>query len=217
MPWPILLLSLLLSGPLLVAAEDEPDLAKAPEMSPENCARRPPEKLYLRLLTKEHHVDGVSSSQASQDDFCFIYQQQLQKFVDAHYPSAGKYRKGVQAAFHGAMHFIEALWDPWGLKHEDERLEAQVEWIIYQGAKRYFAPDENGVCTPSGVEQYALVMAGKFGTGPSFDDRALPYLHEAIDQLTKATVDEGAEERHARWYFSHELYRFLKSYSKRPE
>lgn len=193
------------------------DLSDLPEMAPEECAKYQPAELYNRLVTREPHPLGIDSSLRGEDDFHENYRSQLQKYVDAHYPDARKYREEMHAAFHSMMHFIEEVYAPMGLKHHDEHVGGEVEWIIFQAEKKkYHMPDRNKRAATD-VEEYALAMSKRFGRNWRFDDLALPHLHDAILHLIKATGEDGMPDKHMRWYFAYELEHFLAAYSKKPK
>ena len=209
----VTLLFLLMAGALAHVV----DLSDLPEMAPEQCAKFPPADLYARLVNKKPHPLGIDSSWGGEDDFYDNYRRQLQKYVDAHYPDARKYREEIHAAFHSMMHFIEELWQPMGLKHHDEHVGGDVEWIILQAEKKKYLMLEKNIRTATEVEEYALAMSKRFGRNLRFDDLALPHLQDAILHLIKATGEDGMPDTHMRWYFAYELERFLAAYSKKPK
>ena len=207
MKFRILSLVLLLMSAAQVLPADE--LASHPEVSPERCAELPPSELYERLTSAEHRVSEVGTSLAGQNHFCTVYQQQLQKFVDQHYPRAREYRKPLTDAFLSMVSFIEEIYAHNMIKHLRERTSAQVEWFILQAEKDNYVPWRETSYNVRDIERLALVMLDGNSRGNALkESKAVPHLHKAIRHFIAATTLEGApQQRQA--YFAHRLIKFM--------
>jgi hypothetical protein len=189
-----------------VAAEDE--LSQAPEMSPAKCAQMSPTELYKRLCSDEHRVPGIDTSEGGQDNFCFVYQRQLQKYTDAHYPRARSYRKPMTQAFLSIVYFIEEIYGHDAIKHLFERSGADVEWIIFQAEKSNYKPFRESYYGVTEIEQMAQLMANGSDRGPGrYRRQAMPHLYEALKQFSIAVQEDSDEVRSS--YFAHELIKFM--------
>lgn len=201
-----LLLFLILLGLLSQAAP----VKSLSEMSPEHCAEFPPEQLYHQLLAVEPQIPGIGSSAGYQDNFCAVYQRQLQKFVDAKYPRAREYRKSLTDAFLAMVHYIEEIYGHDMTKHLYERTAADVEWIIYQAEKNNYKLWRETNYDATAIERLALIMADGSGRGLQFEQQALPLLHNSLRHFIAATKDKDGESvSHRRAYLAHALIKFL--------
>lgn len=202
----LLFLFLILSGPLSQAAP----VKSLSEMSPEHCAEFPPEQLYQQLVAVEPQIHGIGSSAGYQDNFCAVYQRQLQKFVDAKYPRAREYRKPLTDAFLTMVHYIEEIYGRNMIKHLYERTPAEVEWIICQAEKNNYKLWRETDYDAVAIERLALIMADGSGRGLQFEQQALPLLHQSLRHFAAATKDKDGESfRHRRAYLAHALIKFL--------
>lgn len=200
------LLLLLLNTAQALPAED---LASRPEMSPERCAELPPTELYERLTSAEHRVPEVSTSLGGQDYFCTVYQQQLQKYVDQHYPRAREYRKPLTEAFMSMVDFVEEIYSHSMIKHLRERTSAQVEWFILQAEKDNYVPWRETNYNVRDIERLGLIMLDGNSRGNALKEaKALPRLHEAIRHFLAATTLEDAPQQR-QTCFAHRLIKFM--------
>ncbi len=187
------------------------DISKYPEMAPERCAELPPNELYEKLSGGKSNLPGIGSERGH-DYFCEVYQSQLQKFTDAHYPRAKAYRKEILAAVTSLTHFLEEALQFNGIKHMFERTGAEAEWMIYQAEKNNYQIDgEWAEGSPIELVEYALSFAKKAGAShdEEFERAGFNHLNETINNLVKAV--EGIPRR----YYSQALMGFLKHYEKK--
>lgn len=186
------------------------DLSQLPEMAPERCAELPPKEMYERFTSVEHRVPQVGASLGGQDYFCAVYQQQLQKFTDARYPRAREYRKSLTDAFLALVSYVEQIYHHDMVKHLRERTVAEIEWTILQAEKKDYQLWRETNYNAVSIEKLGLMMAEANGTGIDFENRALPFLHEALRQFVVATTDKDGEVvRKRKAFFGHAMVKFL--------
>lgn len=188
-------------------AKEKDDWARFPELAPERCATLPPDQVFESLPA--NHPDGMSRSMRG-EDYCYdAYQRQLQKYVDAHYPRAKKYRRELQMAYKSLIDFLWIVWQPENIGHAPVRSGAWAEWAICRGERANF--DQDGGSSAIELEKFCLELAERFQHRNLAENDMLPPLHDAIRHLMNATSDNLT-----RWYFAGELQSYAARYDK-PE
>lgn len=208
------------------ATEFDPELARHPALSPEECAKQSPERMYERLEESNARlgpadsarVNGISSI-AGEDQFYLAYAHQLRIKTDHDYPQIRAFRQSLLKSFQLCMQYIAELYHYTSVRHEHARVPGRVEWILFQGAHTDFQYVDGaewqplGSYGPESIERIGITM-GHAMMRPEdpdypFDTRIRPYLRKCLASLAEA-------ERHMtgpqKQFFRRRLVLFMTRY-----
>lgn len=183
------------------AKEFDSELARQPALSPEECAKQSPDRMYERLeeangrLPPEDpgRVNGISSL-AGEDQFDLVYAHQLRLKTDHDYPKFKAFREPLLKSFQLCMEYIAMLYHNTPVRHENSRVPGRVEWILYQAGhtdflyveKSDWEPDVD--YEPELIERIGLAM-GRAMVNPThfpFDTEMRPILKKCLASLAEA-------------------------------
>ena len=150
----ILLVAILCS--LVARAESfddfDPDLAKLPQFSPDECAKQSPDAMYARLEEQfnrlqpgPHPISGFYFSEGGRDTFYGTYAHQLRLKTDKAYPKVKDVRGPLVDSYELCLEYLLSVLDS-GMGHERYREPARLEWMLYHGEQVKF--DDEGFAGP---------------------------------------------------------------------
>ena len=202
--------------------EFDPVLATNPALSPEECAKQCPDQMherleaeYLRLQPGDpSRVDGIYSMGGA-DGYYLTYAHQIQKRTDQDYPQLKAFRRPHLKSLRLCVEYLAEIGI--NVKHEDDRVSARVEWMLFQGARtdyRYVNESHrggNGDHRPELIEQIGVAI-GRANVNTlafPFDSEMRPILKECLASLAEA-------ERHMtkpqKLFFRRRLALFMTGY-----
>ena len=206
-----------------LATDIEDTLTGLSQMAPEKCAEQPPDELLGKLMEEKPRPEGIGGCEACVDRFYEAYATQLAKKTDVDHPGAKRIRASLIACFEHCFDYLIRVHHTNGTNHYSNRIEGEIEWIIFRGAQQQYRGssnfgsedimghawlDDDSNYTPKLIRQIGVAI-GIANTVPTdqFDSDILPILQHSLVDLEQAEKRMKDDEQKS--YFRRYLVLFL--------